>query len=93
MSQDVCSQEQPRSGLKLVERVLASALREDGLSAWYYHDICVEEAIPFDILRELTDEKWQKFCERRFLQVMEQVSVKRNRYLEIMNRITSRRED
>jgi hypothetical protein len=82
--------DEPRSGLKLVERVLGSALREDGLSAWYHHGICIESAIPIDTLRELTDEKWQRFCETRFPQVMEQVSVKQNRYLEIMNRIKTR---
>jgi len=87
---DLIRKDDPRSGLKLVERVLASALREDGLNAWYHHKICIEEAIPLDTLRGLTDEKWQRFCEIRFPQVMTQVNAKRNRYLEIMNRIASR---
>lgn len=87
---DLTRKDEPRSGLKLVERVLEGALREDGLYAWYRYGICIEEATPIDTIRELTDEKWQKFCDIRFPQVIEQVRVKRNRYVEIMNRIASR---
>jgi hypothetical protein len=77
-----------RIGLKLVERILASALTEDGLSAWYRHDICIESAIPLETLRQLNQEKWQKFCLIRLPQVLEQIDAKRNRYRDIANRIT-----
>lgn len=87
---DVCTQQEPRSGLKLVERVLGSALREDGLSAWYRYSICVEDAIPIEIIQKLTNEKWHKFCERRLPQLIEQLSEKRKQYLEVMERIVAR---
>lgn len=86
---DFCHQEQPRAGLKLVERVLDNALREDGLSAWYRHGIHVESAIPLDTITTLPDGKWHSFCERRLPQVMEQISAKRQHYLEVMNRIAA----
>ncbi|MBR8828811.1 MAG: hypothetical protein DSM107014_13070 [Gomphosphaeria aponina SAG 52.96 = DSM 107014] len=86
-------EEESRPGLKLVERLLESTLREDGLNAWYRYGICVESAIPIDILGKLTEEKWQKFCQIRFPQVMERVNAKREHYREIMNRIDSQKQN
>ena len=86
-------QEQLRAGLKLVERVLDSALREDGLSAWYRHGINIESAIPIDSLGELNNEKWQRFSEQRFPQLLEQITSKRNRYQAMMERIVLRTKE
>lgn len=88
-SQDLCQQAEARSGLKLVERVLGNALREDGLSAWYRYGIEVESAIPIDTLTAQADSKWQRFSERRLPQVLQQIQDKRNQYLEVMNRIAA----
>lgn len=87
---DFCQRQEPRSGLKLIERVLKDALTEDGLSAWYHHQVEIESAIPLDVLSKLTDDKWQKFCEIRLPKAIEQISVKRNHYLEVMDRIVAR---
>ncbi|MDZ4878096.1 MAG: hypothetical protein CLLPBCKN_007531 [Chroococcidiopsis cubana SAG 39.79] len=87
---DLCNQEQPRTGLKLVERMLDSALKEDGLNAWYRHGIQVESAIPIEELRQLNDEKWQKFYNIILPKVLEQIHVKRNRYLEAMEQSATR---
>lgn len=84
---DLCQQSETRSGLKLVERLLGNTLREDGLSAWYHHGIRVESAIPFDVLRFQTGDKWQKFLERRLPQVVEQIEAKRNNYQNLMNKM------
>jgi hypothetical protein len=83
----ICNSEDPRLGLKPIERVLDLNLREDGLSAWYRHQLQVELAIPIDFLRLLSHPKWQKFCSLRFPQWMEQIAQKRDRYLTIMNRL------
>lgn len=88
-SKDLCKLTEARSGLKLVERVLGNALREDGLSAWYRYGIEVESAIPLDTLTTKADSKWQRFSERRLPQVLQQIQDKRNQYLEIMNRIAT----
>jgi hypothetical protein len=77
---------QPRTCLKLIERVLDMGLREDGLSAWYHHQIAIEDAIPFDILETIKDEKLDKFRQIRLPQIREQIQIKRLRYQEIMNR-------
>lgn len=80
-------QNPPRIGLKLVERILDNAVREDGLSAWYHYQMMIESAIPFDILEQLKEEKWQKFREIRLPQIIEQINIKRLHYQEIMNRL------
>ncbi|URD53467.1 hypothetical protein [Chroococcidiopsis sp. CCNUC1] len=65
--------------------MLDSVLKEDGLNAWYRrHGIQVESAIPIEELKQLNDEKWQKFCNIRLPEVLAQIHVKRNRYLEAM---------
>jgi hypothetical protein len=76
-----------RLGLNLVERVLNNGLREDGLSAWYHHQIKIEDAIPFDIIVQLQDEKWAKFSQLRLPQIKEQIQNKRLHYQEIMDRL------
>ncbi|MBR8835037.1 MAG: hypothetical protein DSM106950_13640 [Stigonema ocellatum SAG 48.90 = DSM 106950] len=90
---DLSTDQEARSILKLVERVLESALREDGLSAWYRHQILLESAIPFDTLCEINNEKYQRFCQIRLPQVIEHISVKRQQYLSVMSRIEARSQD
>ncbi len=84
---DCCQSMSSRSGLKLVERVLQNALREDGLSAWYRHGIANESAIPIDTIINLDDEKWQRFYKIRFPLFREQIDIKRERYLQAINRM------
>lgn len=87
---DFCRDDDPRPGLKLVERVVSSALREDGLNAWHRYEVSTETAIPMDTIYKLDDPKWQRFSEVRYPQLMEQITIKRNRYQQIMERIASR---
>ncbi len=47
----------------------------------------IESAIPFDILEQIKEEKWQKFKEIRLPQIREQIKIKRLHYQEIMNRL------
>lgn len=90
MLRSLCTPETPRIGLKQVERVLDIALREDGLSAWYRHNLEVERAIPVEHLEHLSNEKWEKFCEIRLPQWVEQIREKRDRYVSVMKRIEDR---
>jgi hypothetical protein len=83
---DIIHNDSSRMGLKLVERVLKNAIREDGLSAWYRHNIDIISAIPLEIISQLNDEKWQKFSLIRLPKIIEQIHTKRNRYLTITNR-------
>ena len=78
-----------RPGLKLIERILSSALREDGLSAWSRHGIEIEAAIPTEQLQQLEDPKWQNFYQIRWPQALEQVDAKRRRYQAIISRYSS----
>jgi hypothetical protein len=84
---DLIINNDPRLGLNLVERVLDSALREDGLSVWYRHNLCIESAIPLDIMQDLNNDKWQKFCLIRLPQLREQIRIKREHYRTILERI------
>ena len=90
MLKGLCNAEEPRLGLKPIERVLDINLREDGLSAWYRHDLEVETAIPIEYLAKLPHEKWERFCTIRFPQWVKQIQEKRDRYLSIMKRIEDR---
>lgn len=74
-----------RTGLKFMERILNNALREDALNAWYHYQIKIEDAIPFDTLEKLQDEKWKNFREIRLPQIKEQINLKRLGYQKIMN--------
>ena len=65
-------------------------MREDGLSAWYRYGIEIEQAIPFEAIASLGEEKWQRFCSRRLPQIMEQIDTKRQHYLKLMHRIAGR---
>jgi hypothetical protein len=89
---DICINQKPRTGLKLVERVLENALREDGLSAWYRHQVEVESAIPLESIAELTDEKWVRFSETRLPQIEAQIQLKRQKYLGLMQHIEINRQ-
>jgi hypothetical protein len=90
MLKGLCNAEDPRIGLKPVERILDINLREDGLSAWYRNHLEVERAIPIEYLKQLSNEKWEKFCKVRFPQWVEQIREKRDRYLSVMKRIEDR---
>jgi hypothetical protein len=90
MLQGLCNTEDPRLGLKPLERVLDINLREDGLSAWYRHHLEVERAIPIEYLEQLPNERWERFCTIRFPQWVEQIREKRDRYLSVMKRIENR---
>lgn len=78
-----------RMVLNLMERVLNNAIREDGLSAWYHHQILLEDAIPLEILEDINDDKFSNFLEIRLPQIREQIKVKRTRYQQIMERFNN----
>jgi hypothetical protein len=90
---DYAATKSSRQGLKLTERVLKNALSENGLNAWYRHQIKVESAIPFSTIEQLLDEKWQKFCSLRLPKALEQIENKRNRYSQVMKQIEDKREN
>jgi hypothetical protein len=82
-----CQADAPRSGLKLIERVTNSTITEDGLSAWYRHQVQIESAIPTDQLQGFTSEPWQRFHLIRWPQLLEQLKNRRQRYQQIMERL------
>ena len=82
-----CNEESPHSGLKLIERVMNSAITEDGLSAWYRHQVQVEVAAPVQQLQGFMSGPWQRFNQIRWPQVLEQIQIRRQRYRQIMERL------
>ncbi len=76
----------PRLALKLVERLMSSTLREDGLYAWFHHQILIETAIPIDRICHSDHEKWQRFYQQRWPQLINQLETKRQRYASVLNR-------
>lgn len=87
----VCANDHPRPGLKLTERVLEDALREDALSTWFRYGVHVESAVPIDTIQQFSDERWQRFLKIRYPQRLEQIQAKRSRYGQIMERIEARK--
>ena len=90
MLKSLCNVDNPRLGLKPIERVLDLNLREDGLSAWYRYRLAAERSIPIDHLRELSNPSWEKFCSTRYPQWVEQIKAKRAHYRTVMQRIEDR---
>lgn len=84
---DLIPNHSSRICLKLIERILDNGMREDGLSAWYHHQIAIENTIPLEIVEKAEDEKWDKFRQIRLPQIREQLNLKRLHYQEIMNRL------
>jgi hypothetical protein len=82
----MCQQPDPRPSLKLLERLIGSALREDGLYAWFHHQILLEQGIPIEIIQRLSHEKWQRFYQQRWPQLLESIESKRQRYAKICDR-------
>lgn len=84
---EVLVTENPRSSLKLVERIFSVAMNEDGLNAWYRYGIEATEAIPLNEIRELNDEKWQRFNQIRLPIAIEQINRRREQYQNLMERV------
>ena len=90
--QEQCSDLEPRIGLKQVERVLGSCLREDGLKAWLRHKIDLASAIPWQHLKGLQADPWQRFREIRQPQLKAQIISKRERYRQMEAHLQERRQ-
>jgi len=86
---EMCQDTDPRPGLKLLERIIGAIGREDGLYAWYKHGVYLEKAIPFDHLQLLNMQQWQAFKATRLPQVFGFIQEKRQKYLNLMNRLES----
>ena len=80
-----------RAGLKVVERVMSNATRDDGLNVWLNYGIEIETSIPKETLRELRSDKWQRFREIRLPQLEATIAKKRDRYRQVMASVTERR--
>jgi hypothetical protein len=86
---EICQDADPRPGLKLLERMIGDIGREDGLYAWYKHEVYLEKAIPFDCVQELNMPQWKAFKETRLPQVFDFIQKKRQKYGKLMNRLDS----
>lgn len=84
--EDLIRQSQFRPALKLFERVINTALREDGLSAWYYHRIDIVNTLPIDAIQENNDEKLQKFYAIRWPKINTQLTERRVRYQQLIEK-------
>jgi hypothetical protein len=84
---ETCQDTDPRPGLKMLERILGGIGREDGLYAWYRHQVYLERAIPLDWIQALHLEQWKGFMSIRLPQVLRLVQEKREKYLKLMSRL------
>lgn len=75
---------QPKTGLKLIERIWERAIRDDGLQVYLQHQIKIEAAIPITTVETLSDRKWQKFREIRLPKLIAELEKRRTKYQEIM---------
>lgn len=84
---ETCQDLDPRVGLKMLERVIGGISREDGLYAWYRHQVYLERAIPLNWIQALNLEQWQNFMSIRMPQILELIQEKREKYLKLMHRL------
>jgi hypothetical protein len=80
---DVCIENDPRDGLKLIEKMLKTAKSDAGLKVWLKDDIDIIKTVPLDIIDTLEDPKWEKFRTIRFPQAIQEIAGKRVKYQEI----------
>jgi hypothetical protein len=80
----------PRSLLKIVERIMNSALTDAGLNAWYRYEIMLESAIPLEQIQLMEIPQWQAFLSIRWQQLLVRCDEKRQKYETLMNRFESR---
>lgn len=90
---EVCLKKQPRSGLKLIERLAKTAKSEIGLRVWQQDRIDIIKAIPDETLSSFTDEQWQKFKNIRLPQLRTEIIDKRQKYQQIEANRTARQEN
>lgn len=90
---ETCQDLDPRAGLKMLERVIGGISREDGLYAWYRHQVYLERAIPLDWIQALNLEQWQNFMSIRLPQILERIQEKREKYLKLMCRLDTPQPD
>jgi hypothetical protein len=84
---ETCQDTDPMPGLKMLERILGGISREDGLYAWYRHQVYLERAIPLNWIQALKLEQWKSFIAIRLPQILELVQGKREKYLRLMSRL------
>jgi hypothetical protein len=80
---DVCIENDPRDGLKLIEKMLKTAKSDAGLKVWLKDDIDIIKTVPLNIIDTLEDPKWEKFRTIRFPQATQEIADKRIKYQEI----------
>ena len=76
-----------KNSLKLIERIFKNTISEKGLSAWFTYDICLESAIPWEMIAKLPDPKWLNFQKTRKPQMLSLIAQKRNQYFQMRNNI------
>ncbi|MBW4536428.1 MAG: hypothetical protein KME09_21060 [Pleurocapsa minor HA4230-MV1] len=89
---DVCIENDPRDGLKLIEKMLKTAKSDAGLKVWLKDDIDIIKTVPLDIIDTLEDPKWEKFRTIRFSQAIQEIADKRVKYQEIDLEISLRQK-
>lgn len=89
---DVCIENDPRDGLKLIEKMLKTAKSDAGLKVWLKDDIDIIKTVPLDMIDTLEDPKWEKFRTIRFPQAIQEIADKRVKYQEIDLEISLRQK-
>lgn len=85
-----CQNEDPRRGLKLIERLVEIGATESSLHGWYHLGLVVEAAIPIEAIERFTNPIWQRFCERRWPQIQSSLEQRRVKYRQITDWLEQR---
>lgn len=88
---EVCENNIPRDGLRLIETIAKLSRTEAGLKVWQQDRIDIIEAIPSDKLESLPGEKWQKLRTIRMPQLLAQINDKRGKYQKLIEERDFRR--
>lgn len=89
---DICQQNQPRDGLKLVEKIFKTAKSDAGLQVWVRDRLDLLDSIPVKTIDSLPDPSWSKFREIRLPQAIKEIAARRDKYQQIEANLNLRRE-
>lgn len=89
---DICQQNQPRDGLKLIEKIFKIAKSDAGLQVWIRNRLDILDSIPKKTINNLLAPSWSKFREIRLPQAVKEVAARRIKYEQIEANLNLRRQ-
>lgn len=89
---DICQQNQPRDGFKLIEKIFKVTKSDAGLQVWNRDRLDLLDSIPIETVNNLADPGWDKFRQIRLPQAVREIADRRDKYQQIEANLNLRRK-